>query len=94
MTSDTKNMESLSERDEVLVAIGASLGSNCIPCMIYHIKTAKNLGLSEPQIRQALQVAELTRSAPARQVMQTALAQLDSEPPEEKIGCAAEKCCC
>jgi len=39
-----------------LVAIGASVGAHCQPCLEYHIKAAIELGVTEEDIRQAVEV--------------------------------------
>ncbi len=39
-----------------LVAIGASVGAHCQPCLEYHIQAAIGLGVTEEEIRQAVAV--------------------------------------
>jgi 4-carboxymuconolactone decarboxylase len=84
-------MSELSVRDQELVALGAAIASNCIPCIEYHIPAARRVGLSASQIREALHVAEKVRRVPARAVMQTAVAKIGEGPDEavvaEEPGC-------
>ncbi len=79
-------MNALSSREQELVALGAAIASNCVPCIEYHIPEARNAGLSDAQIKQALKIAEKVRRVPARAVMQTALARINEglEAPAEK----------
>ena len=51
---------SLEERDKELVAIGASIGALCGPCIDHHIPAGRKAGLTEPELARAVQVAEET----------------------------------
>lgn len=74
-------MQHLNTRERELVAIGAALGSNCIPCTESHIAKAKQAGLSDVEIRVAIHLADEVRKAPAAKVLETALDALrDSQP--------------
>lgn len=70
-------METLSKRDRELVALGAAVGSNCVPCVVYHVGAARKLGVSTNEIREALTLADTVRQVPAKQVLSTAAAQLE-----------------
>lgn len=86
-------MDHLSDRERELVALGAAISSNCVPCIEYHVPAARKSGLSEAQIRAAVQLADKVRQAPARKVLQTAQALL-SESPEEAPAAADCGCGC
>lgn len=75
-------MSDLSPRDIELVAIGAAMGSNCPPCMAYHIAQARQAGLSDAEIYAAIVYADKVRQVPARKTLQTALALLPGLVPE------------
>jgi 4-carboxymuconolactone decarboxylase len=79
-------MAELTGKERELVALGASLGSNCLPCIAYHIREAQKCGLGADQIKEALEVADKVRQVPADLVRNTAYAQLDASPPEEEPG--------
>ena len=87
-------MGELNNRERSLVALGAALASNCVPCIEYHIPGAKKAGLSDTQINEALQIADKVRQVPARTVLETALARIDTSPdasaemPGAGCGCA------
>lgn len=70
-------MSALNNRERSLVALGAAVAANCIPCVEYHIPEARQAGLSEAQIKQAVQIADRVRRVPAGMVMQAALARID-----------------
>jgi AhpD family alkylhydroperoxidase len=84
-------MENLNERELALVALGASIGSNCIPCTTYHIKQCKTHGLSDRQIRAAVAMAVKVKNVPAQNVLSTAEHML--EPKEGSDGCAPDQPC-
>jgi 4-carboxymuconolactone decarboxylase len=69
-------MENLTKKEKELVAIGAALGSNCIPCIIYHIKELKRLGITIEQIKEAIAIADKVKKVPADKVFDAAHAQL------------------
>jgi AhpD family alkylhydroperoxidase len=71
-------METLSKKEQEYVAIGAALGSNCIPCIVYHIGESKKIGISGNQIREAISIAEKVKKVPAEKVLSTAYAQLEN----------------
>jgi 4-carboxymuconolactone decarboxylase len=72
-------MDELTEREKELVAIGASIGSNCIPCVAYHVGKAREMGLTNGQIEAAIVVSEEIRRMPASLVARTARAYLEGE---------------
>jgi AhpD family alkylhydroperoxidase len=48
----------LDQKDKELVAIGASIGALCRPCIEHHIPAARDAGLTEPQLARAVEAAE------------------------------------
>lgn len=66
-------MTSLNPRDSELVALGAALGSNCVPCIEYHIPEARKAGISDEQIHAAIRLADRVRRVPAQKVLDAAL---------------------
>ncbi len=73
-------MDTLTTKERELVALGAALGSNCVPCIEYHVPEARNAGLSDQQIGEAIRLADQVRQVPARKVLDTALGLLAKEP--------------
>lgn len=76
-------MEGLTPREQELVAIGAAMGSNCVPCIEYHIPAARKAGLTDRQIRKAVRLADKVRQVPAKKVLDAANALL-GEPVTER----------
>lgn len=86
-------MSELSTREQELVALGAAIASNCVPCVEYHVPEARKAGVSDVQMREAVRIADKVRRVPARKVVQTALARLE-ESPKESSEAAGAGCGC
>lgn len=69
-------MNDLSFRERELVALGAAMGSNCVPCIEYHIPESRKAGLTDREILAAVQHADTIRQVPARKVLEAALKML------------------
>jgi AhpD family alkylhydroperoxidase len=50
----------LEPKDKELVAIGASIGALCRPCIEHHIPAARQAGLTEPELARAVEAAQAT----------------------------------
>ncbi len=89
-------MGHLSEKEREFVALGAALGSNCTPCIVYHVAVIKRLGVSDRDIREAIEVADKVRSMPAAQVLETAYSQIEEmrDGTTERKKCDAPDCGC
>ncbi len=66
-------MTALKHRESELVALGAALGSNCVPCIEYHVPKAREAGLTDEEIYAAIRLANNVRQVPARKVLDAAL---------------------
>jgi AhpD family alkylhydroperoxidase len=82
-------MNRLSPAERELVAIGASVSSNCIPCVTYHMTKAKKLGLSDTQIMEAVELADKVRQVPARAVLEAVQRDGAADGTTGGCGCAA-----
>jgi 4-carboxymuconolactone decarboxylase len=81
-------MDKLSPVERELVAIGASVASNCIPCVTYHMAKAKRLGLSDTQIMEAVELADKVRQVPARAVLEAVQRDGPADGAAAGCGCA------
>lgn len=70
-------MTNLTPRETELVALGAALGSNYVPCIEHYVPEARKAGLSDLQIRAAIELADKVRQVPARKLLEAALRVLD-----------------
>jgi len=86
-------MSELNNREKSLVALGAAIASNCVPCVEFHIPGARRAGLSDTEIDEALGIADKVRQVPARAVLEAALARIET-PPEGSADSADLGCGC
>jgi 4-carboxymuconolactone decarboxylase len=49
------------------------MGSNCVPCIEYHIPKATEAGLSDYESLEAIRLSDRVRQVPARKVLEVAL---------------------
>ncbi len=49
----------MDEKTKELIAIGTSIGAHCQPCLTYHVTKAKEVGLTESDIREAIAVGHM-----------------------------------
>jgi len=49
----------MDERTKELIAIGASVGSHCQPCLTWHMKKARELGIDDETIRAAIETGHM-----------------------------------
>jgi len=49
----------MDEKTKELIAVGASVAGHCQPCLSYHIGKAKDLGIDEAEIREAMDLGHI-----------------------------------
>ena len=74
-----------------LVALGAAIGSNCEPCFKYHYDQARKLGVSDLDMRYAVDLAQRVKDTPARAMLDLAERYLGSATPDTEA--KASVCC-
>lgn len=85
-----------------LVAIGASIGAHCQPCLTYHVGKARELGIDADLIRAAVEVGNMVEKgsmAAMREFAKGALAGTSPAAPVDASCCGGKtskggKCCC
>jgi AhpD family alkylhydroperoxidase len=65
-----------------LVAIGAAIGANCEPCFKYHYDQARKLGVSNLDMRYAVDLAQKVKDTPARNMLDLAARYLGQATPD------------
>jgi AhpD family alkylhydroperoxidase len=58
-------MESLTDKESELVAIGASIGAGCRPCTKYHVAAALKNGFTDEEVLRAIDEAQAACEAVA-----------------------------
>jgi AhpD family alkylhydroperoxidase len=68
----------LSEKEQELIAVGASVASGCLPCTKFHIRIAASVGAGEGEIRQAVEDAvQVRKTATGHMAMAGGFPQAD-----------------
>ncbi len=49
----------MNEQTKELIAIGTSVGAHCQPCLAYHVNKAKEMGIAEDDIREAITIGHM-----------------------------------
>jgi len=63
---------SLSEKEKELVAIGAAIGGNCIPCLQWHYQKCRQLGCSNDEMGEAFAYAKKVKEVPNDKIYEAA----------------------
>ena len=49
----------MDEKIKELIALGASVSAHCFPCLDYHLEQAKNMGIPEKDIHEAVRIGQM-----------------------------------
>ncbi|MBI4716112.1 MAG: carboxymuconolactone decarboxylase family protein [Nitrospirae bacterium] len=84
----------MDNRLKELIAIGASVTSNCQPCLRYHVGKARESGADDEEILEAMSVAKSVRKGAIAKMDQFAAtllkaAETTQEASEEGCGCGS-----
>ena len=52
-------------RTKELIAVGAAVTANCVPCLRYHFEQAWKAGVGEAEIRTAINIGRMVRKGAA-----------------------------
>jgi AhpD family alkylhydroperoxidase len=77
----------MNEQTKELIAIGASITGHCQPCLTYHVAKARDLGVDEQDIREAIAVGHMVEKGSMSAMRDFAESALDS------LGQNASTCC-
>ena len=69
--SNEREEPTLSEKDQEIIAVGASVASGCLPCTKFHLRAAAGSGATAEEILQAVRDATWVRRA-ATEIMASA----------------------
>jgi len=77
----------MDEKLKEMIAIGASVTANCIPCIRHHFIKAREVGLTDVEIKAAVQVGKMVRKGAAQKWDEEVSALLSSSAEEQKATC-------
>lgn len=73
-----------------LIALGAAIAAGCEPCLKYHVKKSRELGLSDAAMREAITVGRMFNEASGKNILGQANKLIPDEGATAK-GCAGGK---
>lgn len=82
--------QKLSDEQRELVAVGASIGAGCQPCVSYHLKAGTKAGVSAERLLAGVVNSELAAAEAAERLSDHARAQLGREVREPKVAGALD----
>ncbi len=87
-------MSHLNERERELVAIGAAIGSNCVPCIEYHLPAGRKAGLENEELAEALELANKVKNVPAEKIYAVARKLVSGNQVDSDKGACSDDSCC
>ena len=69
----------LDEKTRELIAVGAAIAGNCLPCLTYHFKKCRELGISVDDIDEAIETAKTVKEVPIKKIYELACTLLEKE---------------
>lgn len=77
----------MDEKTKELIAIGASVGAHCQPCLTWHVEKARELGIDEEMIRAAIETGHMVEKG-AMSAMRKFSAEVLLPQPAKETGCS------
>jgi len=78
----------MDERTKELIAIGASVGAHCQPCLTYHVEKARELGIDDEEIRAAIETGHMVEKGAMSAMRKFSASVLETGQPGG-CGCSA-----
>ena len=72
----------MERQTEVMIALGAAIGANCIPCFDFLYGKAKETGLADEEIRKVVETAFKVKNG-AQAFLKSAVAETAGQAPTE-----------
>jgi AhpD family alkylhydroperoxidase len=67
----------LDDKTRELIAVGAAIAGNCLPCLTYHFKKCRELGISVDDIDEAIGTAKTVKEVPIKKIYELACTLLE-----------------
>jgi AhpD family alkylhydroperoxidase len=84
---------SMDEQTKKLIAVGASVGANCHPCLEHHVGKALELGIDRNKIMEAINIAKAVRQGAASSMDKLAMTLIQNRLPSTSGVNEACSCC-
>lgn len=85
----------MNDSTKELIAIGTSFAANCQPCLTFHVDKARNLGIGEDEINEAIALGRMIQKG-AMSAMNKFVERVLVGPenkPSACCGSVADNCC-
>lgn len=76
----------MNEKVKELIAVGASVGAHCQPCLEYHVNKAREAGLTDDEIREAITVGHMVEKGAMAAMKQFSAGIFDAAPQQPASG--------
>ena len=88
----------MDEATKELIAIGASVGAHCQPCLTYHVGKAREMGIDDEAIKAAIETGHMVEKGAMSAMRKFSAAVLEPSP-AGSCGCSSDdnsppKACC
>lgn len=88
----------MDERTKELIAIGASVGAHCQPCLTYHVEKARELCIDDEEIRLAIETGHMVEKGAMSAMKKFSASILDAASSTINCNCSTDntppKACC
>lgn len=68
----------MNEKTKELVAVGAAVAGNCIPCLDWHYKKCIELKIPKDEIKEAIELAKIVKDVPVKKISELGQTLLSS----------------
>ena len=62
----------MDEKTKELIAVGAAIAGNCIPCLDWHYKKCIELGIPKDEIKEAIELSKMIKDVPIKKINELA----------------------
>ena len=80
----------MDDRTNELIAVGASVAGHCQPCLNYHVRKAKEIGIDDQAIRDAIAIGRMVEKGAVSAMRKFSESVFDAVPQEAPCCCAGE----
>ncbi len=84
----------MDDRIKKMLAVAASVGANCHPCLEYHAGKALSYGIEKSELMEVVEIAKAVRRGAAVSMDKLALNLLSDDAPGRACGSQDTSCCC
>ena len=82
----------LDNRIREMIAVGTAVGANCHSCLEYHVAKAREVGIADEEIAEAIEIGKMVRRGAQGKMDKlavTLLGKTRAEPAAAGCGCSA-----